>query len=57
VVDNSNLGKMLKEKELDEQDLSNLPSIIVNEKKRSKKMTWTLLWWKIGYAKCSMKME
>ncbi len=32
VVDSSNLGKTLKEKELDEQDLSNPPSIIVNEK-------------------------
>ncbi len=32
MVDSSNLGKMLKEKELDEQDLSNLQNINVNAK-------------------------
>jgi len=40
VVDNSNLGKMLKEKELDEEDLSNLQNIIVNAKIKIQKMTW-----------------
>jgi hypothetical protein len=32
VVDSSNLGKTLKEKELDEQDLNNFQNIIVNAK-------------------------
>lgn len=32
VVDSSNLGKTLKEKELDEQDLNNFQNIVVNAK-------------------------
>jgi hypothetical protein len=43
VVDSSNLGKTLKEKELDEQDLSNLPSIIVNEKIKIQKNDMDLI--------------
>jgi len=43
VVDNSNFGKTLKEKELDEQDLNNLQNIIVNAKIKIKKNDMDLI--------------
>lgn len=43
VVDSSNLGKMLEEKELDEQDLNNLQNIIVNAKIKIQKNDMDLI--------------
>jgi hypothetical protein len=43
VVDNSNFGKTLKEKQLDEQDLNNLQNIIVNAKIKIKKNDMDLI--------------